>query len=315
MLKTEFGTAAEFFGAVLVALYAVAFAVFFARYIQRRNSPAFRSYRVSIVGPPGAGKTTAILCLLDQAVRRNGRGLVRLRGENTISRLEAGMVALNAGSFPSRTEEDSTNIYRFDYRIFATVVAEAFLIALGSSNYFRVEVADFAGEHTESFLNSDKKSTKENIPDEFSVDAGQNFLKWVSESDVCVLFIDIQKWLSHGEKYRDFITTKYMAFWQRYLDLHVDIIRRKAGASVVLAFSKIDMIGANGSEVDSVSTEAYAKSLSYEFSTLVDFLKNNSKNLEVVAFSSISRLSNQDRIGINQFLDAILPRMRRSTSR
>lgn len=296
----------------IIAAYMVLSVITVGRLWRGKQNPAFRSYRVAVVGPPQSGKTTALLSILDLVRRVHDGGVVRLRGETTISRLESGIEKLSRGEFPDPTPEDQSYVYRLDYKLNQAPLSEAAALMLGYPYHYRVEIGDFAGEHAETFFKENKKLSKATMPDSFSIDAKQNFLKWVSESDVCVLFIDLEKWSKLGEPFRNDIINMYMAFWHRYLDLHVDDLKDRAGTPVVLAFSKMDVelktpryTGAREIHSEWKKREL---ALRQEFGRLISFFEKNSRRVDVVSFSAVLRDGAGERLGMEAFLRSILPR-------
>ncbi len=294
-LKDNFG----FIGSGLAVLAASQALTSFLRLRFADDSPS--SYRVSFLGPPNAGKSTAIVALLDYVTNSELSGRVRLRGNLTIQALEEGIQQLSAGRFPSRTSEESTNIYRFDYVPPVTTLRRLLAFLIPVPRVFRVEVADFAGELNDRFSRDVSGASIANV---YSENSSANFQKWVAESDCCLLFIDVERLIGSGDAFVNEITSQYVAFWQRYLDIHVKAVGPRSGTPASLVFAKCDLISDNsvGPSIEALMA------LESRFTRLTTFLENNSRRITSVFLSSVTVDRYGERFGAEDLADSVLPK-------
>lgn len=281
-------------------------ATFLYRMVRSRGKLSITSHRVVLVGPARVGKTSSIVAALDQV--RRGRvygGLARLRSEATISKISRLAAVLNAGDFPAPTKEDETSVYRFDYAAKVPQYARIILSMVGINTLYRVEVADFAGEQSEKYFLEHQSILPDEFPDDYGINASHNFLKWISESDVCVVFIDCDQLSRMGEAYVQQVTDQYVTFWSFYLDVHADNIFSAKAPPVVVAYTKVDVLVSSRDENQNVSEIKIG--LDRTFRDLLDFLRQNSGSVRSVATSVVLR-SHEERVGINRLVHLILPR-------
>lgn len=237
-------------------------------------------------------------------------GYLRLRGESTIEIVEKGMLLLSRGAFPARTTESSTNVYRLDYFPPQSIIKRIASTIAPIPKAYRVEIADFAGELTDEFAESSAPPTLNEIPSTFGEDSSSNYLKWVAESDRCLLFIDMEKYLDQGNDFASILTTKYIAFWQKYLDLHSTSMRPRSGTPVVIVHSKCDAIHHNsdpalfhlGQELLRIEEMALK-----DFRKLYNFLEANSRHVERVYISVLATSDAGIRFGVDDLATAVLP--------
>lgn len=280
----------------------------------RRISPQGpASYRVTFLGPPGSGKTSAAIAIIDYLINSDVSGHLRLRGEATIDAVHQGVKFLNQGIYPPRTLETSTNIYRIDYSPPQSAANKLASIALPISKTFRVEIADFAGELTEDFSERSGLMRSNSIQQSFGDDASSNYLKWVSESDRCLIFIDMQKYQDEGVDYANEITAMYVSFWQRYLDLHAEKSGPRAGTPVVIVHSKCDAFEETFHQVfPSENTQdvgEFGMRRERDFAKLYNFFNHNSRQVDKVFISVVSG-DGVTRFGISSLAKSILPSRR-----
>lgn len=308
-LTTFFDSAA---GIILTAftgvVYAIGFAVAYFRLKRARENPTFRSRRIALVGPARVGKTTTVISVLDQI--RRGRiynGSARLRTEATIARVAQLSAILNDGGFPPSTREDETNIYRFDYAIRLSSIFRLIFTMIGIGTLYRVEVADFAGEQSERYFLPIPSLKADELPDDYGLNASHNFLKWISESDVCVVFIDCELYSTRGDEYVRSITEKYVTFWSFYMDVHSDIFLDKKAPPVVLLYSKGDVLLPTN-RVDFTMQMMLEEQLNRAFRDLIVFLTANAASVSTVVSSAIARDTTSERLGVSELVHSILPR-------
>jgi hypothetical protein len=280
--------------------------------LRNRHSSNFLSaYRVIFLGPPGSGKTSAIISLLDYMINSDISGYLRLRGPDTIANVERGAIELRQGLFPSPTPEASTNIYRLDYFPPISIMSRISEFIVPIPKAFRIEIADFAGELTDDFVDSEGAMKDTALPSVFGEDAPSNYLKWVAESDRCLLFVDMERYLREGAEFSELLTAKYIALWQRYLDLHSTQIGRKAGTPVVIVHTKCDLgYNADGEIVrihDNV--ERLERTTATDFRRLYHFMEENSRELHLVFTSVVEFNSAGNRTGMRALADAVLPKL------
>ena len=151
-----------------------------------------------------------------------------------------------------------------------------------------------------------------NIPSAFGDDASLNYLKWVAESDRCLLFVDMEKYITGGKDFASALTTKYIAFWQRYLDLHSTRMRPHAGTPVVIVHSKCDIFAERTNDLheanDTRAIEISAEEQSHtDFAKLYRFMSANSRDVRLVFLSVISTTNAGTRMGVDALADAVLP--------
>lgn len=286
----------------------------------RFASDNLASFRVTLLGPPGAGKTSAVIAVLDYMINSRMSGYLRLRGSSTIDNVEEGVLLLNQGLFPARTVETSTNVYRLDYFPPLPLLTKIVASLIPVPKAYRVEIADFAGELTDSFVEPHRDLKLSNIPANFSEDASSNYLKWVAESDRCLLFIDMERYVSEGSAFADALTTKYVAFWQRYLDLHATRMRPQAGTPVIIVHSKCDVITRNNDSSHSPTDVFQARMLAREeasgdFDRLYKFMRLNSRDVQIVFISVTLKSGGGTRMGVDELASAVLPNRRRTFGR
>lgn len=287
--------------------YVFLFILFLTRLLTSEKNLAFTSYRIVLIGPAKVGKTTTLIAALDQIRRGKIReGLARLRSESTISRVSNLAAILNAGKFPPATKEDETNVYRFDYAYRHSVILRWMLKFVGVPTLFRVEVADFAGEQSERYFAENPVLTAEEMPDDFGPNASHNFLKWISESDLCMMFIDCEEYRESGQEYIARITEKYITFWTFYLDIHADSILASKAPPVVVVYTKGDAVRLVNSS-GNISLGEATSFFDEKFSELLSFLKQNSSRVRTIQTSAISRNDKGERLGVTELVNYILP--------
>lgn len=285
--------------------------LFFIRGKMSGNTPA--SYRVTLLGPPGSGKTSAAIAVLDYMINSDMSGYLRLRGSATIEGVERGAIMLGKGVFPDRTLETSTNVYRLDYFPPKRFVQRALSYVLPIPKSYRVEIADFAGELTDEFSSSTDPFRREAVPSSFGEDAAMNYLKWVSESDRCLLFVDMERFVNEGLEYANALTINYIAFWQRYLDLHMAKLEPRAGTPVVIVHSKCDVFRPTTPPNSISAYEEMERILSSRemmasaFYRLYHYMRENSKSVEIVEISVVLGQGDTSRQGIDILSRSVLP--------
>jgi hypothetical protein len=174
-------------------------------------------------------------------------------------------------------------------------------VLLPSPRAYRVEIGDFAGELAERFYDSNTFAPSTRFS--FSDDTPSNFLKWISESDKCLLFVDLSEYVRDPVAYSAYITTKYIAFWQRYLDLHADKLSPKVGTPVILVFSKADVLASV--DEDGVG---FRENMQEHFRNLYQYLSLNARSMDLAIMSAIDRREDGQPKGVDDLVKLLLPR-------
>jgi hypothetical protein len=151
------------------------------------------SYRVAVIGLPGAGKTTLITALFELIQRGSDIPNVRLHGLNTIATVNRYIANLNAGEKIGPTKEKDTFVFRFSYTKRRRLIYRS----------FDIEIADFPGEFSEFISQNldeqDKSPRKATRKDskllaaedlEFTL-FNKEFFSWIASSREYLFLIDL----------------------------------------------------------------------------------------------------------------------------
>ena len=235
---------------------------------------------------------TAVFAFL---FRRGIRGASILpRGDETISRVNSNMEALELGRPISPTRDQDVFAYR------AEVKLRTFLGALR----YKLEIGDFPGEDTVAFA--------EQYGDWLH---RTNYFEWAISADAFVFVIDA------GAVYED-SSGEYVArqksalraVWQRLQEHHLEgrsDLRRKP---LILAFAKADLLL---QRVDSrsyvpepeliVAIDRAKERMMYRFADLIDYLRRESDRFEVILTSVICNIDGE-RLGVPTIAKHLMPR-------
>jgi len=307
-LTTEFYFLPKYFG------YFIAAAAFMAgyglaAYVVIRNRFLPRSYNVAILGFPKSGKTTLIVSLFGEIFARRITSVKAiLRGAETIQRVNDCLQMIERGKAlgPTRSQD------RFGFRVDMT---QRKILA----RTYKVEFGDFPGD-----------SSKEYIEKYGPWLHTTEFFKWVAESDSMVFVVDLGLYLLKRTQYVPQISSAIRAAWQNYVDTKRQLGQEAGYSPLALVFSKADLFGFRnlkgvrplqsvimrfgfGEEVPPVKDidhKAYAEGserVRRDFRDLISYLESESRSFKII-FTSCFGLLEGKRLGIEELLDAILPR-------
>jgi hypothetical protein len=233
------------------------------------------------------------------------------RGEQTIERVNQDLEKLELGRALGPTTDQDLFAYRAD------VVRGSALFA----KRYKVEIGDFPGE--------DSKVFAEKFHDWFH---HTPYFKWAMEADAFIFIVDLAYTLdpSSAHEYAARVTRAVRAAWQRLVENHLEGKASLQAKSVVLAFTKADLFGAEtgrnagsdlanavmrlgfGDEVpvrvevdERVFREGKQRTDSL-FAELIGYLGAQSSRFTTVYVSCFGYLRGE-RIGVEAVLKAVLP--------
>jgi hypothetical protein len=123
---------------VVVFGIAASFVSVFSSSVKTITTPIPVSYKIAVIGLPGAGKTTLITALFELIQRGIHVDRVRLHGVDTINTINKYIARLSGHNSMGPTKEKDIFVFRFSY-----IKRIGFLRRL-----FDVEIADFPGEYS-----------------------------------------------------------------------------------------------------------------------------------------------------------------------
>ncbi|MBE9595145.1 MAG: GTPase domain-containing protein [Proteobacteria bacterium] len=295
--------------AIFVGLVSV---LFFQFFIQKYSVPW--SYNVAIVGFPRSGKTTLLISLFGEIFA--GMILpIRItpKGTKTIERINESLEMLKKGQALGPTKDQD----RFAFRANLTIRRYHF------PRTYKVEFGDFPGD--ESQVYSEKYGSWLHTTE---------FFKWVVDSDAIIFVIDLGRYLVRDESriaYVAQISSALRAAWQHFLDSNEHRIQEVRQHPLVLVFTKADLFGVKKDqdtwdlieqeiaklgfgedippikEIDHVGLARGEARVIEDFAEVIRYFETEAPNFQVVFTSSFGLLDGK-RLGIKDFLMAVLPR-------
>lgn len=312
---------------IMIALMAGVVASFVSPVIHRLvfgESQLPPSYRVAIVGLPLSGKTTLITSLFREAFARRISKNIKLtpRGDQTIKRINRQIEMLDAGRAIGPTRDQDMFAFR------AELTVERFPIP----SSYRIELGDFSGKDSQVYAES-------RVPPN-----DDEFYRWIADSDAIVMVVDIGAYLL-GEPERKTHVASVSSFlrgiWQHFLDVNADRSKEVKRHTVILVFTKADLIGREKkhdpflslprnvseemhrreairrwafgerlppvAEMDSGTLDKGMENLKEDFRDLITYLRSEAPSFRML-FTSSFGLSGGRRLGIADLLDALIPR-------
>ncbi|HHX8365508.1 GTPase domain-containing protein [Vibrio alginolyticus] len=281
-----------FMGLVLGTLLSFTMSIVLTRYMRGKLPIA---HSVAIIGLPRSGKTTLITSIFSEIFSQKITNYdLTLRGEETINRVNGDIAKLESGEELNPTTDQDL----FSYRAELLTGGRLF------GKRYKVEIGDFPGENSDSFVSTDVKWIQ-NIP----------YFKWVMDADSFVFIVDVSKAIDPKEasKYRADLTSSYRAAWQRLKDHHLGGTKNLRDKPITVVFTKsdlvIDSVYSFGS--DKVSETAIARKLDpivKQYSDLIHFFRSETTKCNVVYSSSFVRSSSDNvKLGVKSILGSILP--------
>ena len=273
------------------------------------------AYRVAVIGFPRSGKTTLITALFGELFA-NRLGIKAIpRGLETTERINANLEKLELGKSIGSTTDQDVFAYRID-------------VIRGKGIFerrYKIEIGDFPGEDSATFT--------EKFGNWFHQTP---YFKWAMESDAFLFIVDLTPTLvntkEHGtpEEYVAKMTSAIRAAWQRLNEYHYEGNTELSQKPVILIFTKADLFGITSekddldettnailkfgfneipkpTEIDSAKLEQGKEKILKQFSTLIQYLTNQSKNFQCVFVSCFS-YEKEQRVGIKELLNKMLPK-------
>jgi GTPase SAR1 family protein len=289
------------YGAVtgVVATLIVAFS---AARIMRQRLPV--AYRVAVLGFPRSGKTTLIIAMFGEMFARRLVGYdVHPRGESTIERVNADLESLELGRPLGTTTDQDLFAFRAD------VIARGGIFP----RIFKVEIGDFPGEDTVKFA--------EEFGDWFHQTP---YFKWAMEADAFIFVADLAA-IRGGDSAAPNVARTSRAIraaWQRLQEHHLEGARRLSSKPVALVFMKEDLLFPAGAaairggpisrdplQVEQGALMAEEDRIVGLFGDLLAFLRSQARVFRVIFVSAFAVDKCGRRLGVNELLRFILPRV------
>jgi hypothetical protein len=177
---------------------------------------------ISLLGFPGAGKTVYLTTLFEE-LQQNRDGDIRFApyGRETIEAVNSGLNLLASGRWPPRTASGSVFTYR------ATASLEGFFIR----RQYKIEIADYAGEHMDELNPTDPAWLHKT-----------DYFKYVVQSDAVILALDAPKLILSDAPTRSTIQNAYVAAFQVLAEEKGATESRLLRSPVALIFLKMDAL-------------------------------------------------------------------------
>lgn len=282
--------------------------------IQKYSVPL--SHTVAIVGFPRSGKTTLLISLFGDIFA--GMILpIRItpKGTKTIERINESLEMLKKGQALGPTKDQD----RFAFRADLTIKRFPF------PHTYKVEFGDFPGDESQDY--SEKYGSWLHTTE---------FFKWVVDSDAIIFVIDLGRYLVRDESriaYVAQISSALRAAWQHFLDSNEHRIKEVRQHPLVLVFTKADLFGVKKDHdtwdlieqeiaklgfgedippIKEIDHEAFARGkarVMEDFAELIRYFETEAPNFHVLFTSSFGLLDGK-RLGIKDFMMAVLPRIR-----
>lgn len=260
-------------------------------FVARKNIP--RAYRVAVIGFPQAGKTSLITAVFAHLFRSGIRGAsIVPRGEETITRINSHIADMESGAGVAPTRDQDLFAYRAE--------VQSRSLFFFSSLRYKLEIGDFPGEQTESFIGSEQPWLH-----------NTNYFQWAMGADAFIFVVDAKKVYDEQNNYVARQKSAFRAAWQRIQEHHIDGASGLKSKVVILVYSKADqVIGFPGGSSELMHRcKDLKRQLDLEFSDFIDYLKRDSKDFKTV-LTSVALHENGERLGVPTVSEYVLPRWR-----
>lgn len=268
-----------------------------------RKMPA--SHRIAVLGFPQCGKSTLITAVFAYLFRHGVRGASILpRGDETIKRINANMEQLELGKPLAPTRDQDVFAYR------AEVVVKSIL----SERRYKLEIGDFPGENTVSFV--------EEHGDWLHL---TRYFEWAISADAFLLAIDVGAVLQdESGEYVARQKKSFRAAWQRLQEYHLEGASDVTRKPLVLLFTKTDLLfksieaASINEPVSDIATPPIRMKCSVDevkektavilsrFQDLIEYFHRENKRFSIV-FSSVFVDVNGERLGIPEVARYVMP--------
>ena len=224
------------------------------------------SISMSLVGFPKAGKTVFLTMLFESLQRTNDESIRFFPyGEQTINRVTGDTRRLRKGKWLKPTSQDQVFIYRAN-----TSIKKKSLFQGKIERKYKIEIADYAGEHIGQFdTSSDRWLHK------------TDYFNFVIDSDAILFALDIDKYFDRKEKF--FADLDGIIASIQVLAEKKGAIYEKLDEPVAILFLKSDLISRKIEDTKSDIIE--------ESDRLISICRNRFKNVELFFVSSVGKLN------------------------
>lgn len=221
----------------------------FLRVFLRHRRAIYR--KVAIIGPPKAGKTTLITAMLDRVLNASNLPRIHFQERSGVNEYATNIRALQKGASLPETAANRFFIYKFDYA--STIRLPAYVRALATlftrtgaiEEKVHIELADFAGDYTESLAklssaDQDETGTDDSIVTTLTV--GDTFLDWVRNADVMMFLIDGNLLMEGHEAQLGELVSDYKAICLHIARTHADASELARRLRVAMVATKVDVV-------------------------------------------------------------------------
>jgi len=297
------------------------------------------SHKIAVIGLPGAGKTSLITAMFEVIVRGRIKPDIRVHGEKTITLINRYIARLASGQIIGPTTEHDVFVFRFSYikkRLFQKLYYDIEIADFPGEFSERIE---------HSGRNSTRSRKSNEFEDEIFAETlfNREFFSWIASSSEYLFVVDLSDiYSAEGPNVAiQQITARIRNSWQIIEHAVSDRgLGRPKGRKIHLVFSKLDSLSplirgarndayleknagevsaeieqrGNCADLTSITDVSMPsrllnlrEAIEQEFADLIQFFKARTHRLTIIYTSLILRDENEQRLGIAELLDSVLP--------
>lgn len=299
---------------IILILVLISTLILIYKILQRKLPIA---YSIGVIGYPNSGKTTLITSLFDELFARTISSISNIipRGDETRNRINKDIEKLKLGKALGSTIDQDL----FAYRAYLEMGNYIF------KKSYKFEIGDFPGNDSKVFFEKYGDNLHETP-----------FFKWVMEADAFIFIIDLAEFINPFNQ-KEYIIKMNKAItiaWQKILEYHYESKKKIKTKTLVLAFTKTDLLGLSDKIKDKNKLETqilkfgfnkentpprkkidlnkyveFEKIVEKKFSVIINFLKKESKCFDLNFTSCFAYFNEENKsVGITELLKIILPK-------
>lgn len=184
-----------------------------------------RALSIALVGPPNAGKTVYLTMLYKELETKEIQGLsFAPYGSRTIEVVGQNLTCMQQGEFPPPTPMESS--FRYE--------AVASFSRRFTTQKYRIQISDYAGEHLKEFNNADEMWLHRT-----------NYFDYVVSADALLFMLDCEMLLNRDFSSGDpipYLENIFVATVHTFIEKRRDDPTKPSDVPVALLFSKSDLL-------------------------------------------------------------------------